>query len=54
MSTKAFVVLTLWIIAIVLFVLVALVIPDTHYNLVAAGLAFAWAGMAINTFWAGA
>jgi hypothetical protein len=50
MSPKSFVVLAFWIIAIVLFVLVGLAIPDTKYNLVALGLGFAWAGMTINTF----
>lgn len=51
MSTKSFIVLGLWIFAVVLFVLVGLTIPDTKYNLVALGLGAAWAGMAIDRFW---
>ena len=50
MSLKNLAVLIAWIIAVVLFGLVALDIPDTKYDLVAGGLAFAWGGMAIHTF----
>lgn len=50
-GTKQLVILVLWVAAVVLFGLVALQIPDTHYNLVSAGLAFAWAGVILHVYW---
>lgn len=51
MSTAKIVALVLWILAVILFVLVGFdIVSSSEYNLVALGLASAWAGMIIHHY----
>lgn len=51
MSAAKIVALILWVVAVVVFGLVGLdAISSTHYNLIAGGLAAAWAGMIVFNY----